>query len=295
MKTPKHLILALTIGLAASTLPAYAADAAAGGQRTQQAAEGGVRAHALLDRAERHLLDKGDEALASFSRAGEFVEGELYVYVLDTQGNFLASGGSSITLIGRNVTDLQDSEGRAFMREILDGAHAQGAGRVEYRWRNPSTGRNEPKIATYRKVGERILVVGYYTPFASLELAKSLLWRAVHQYKTQGDAAFARFNSLNGGFVQDDLYVFVIGLDDEIVYANGGHPRYVGRKGGDLKDASGKPFIRDMIALARERGEGEIEYSWRNPLTQKVEHKRSHVVRVDGYLFGAGAFTGAPR
>ncbi|CAM5288373.1 MULTISPECIES: cache domain-containing protein [unclassified Thauera] len=295
MKPPQHLLLALMIGLATAAMPVHATESAATTQRAQQAADSGSRAQALLDRAERHLVDKGDEALASFSRAGEFVEGELYVYAIDTQGNFLASGGSSITLIGRNVTDLQDSEGRSFMREILDGARAQGAGRVEYRWRNPSTGRNDPKIATYRKVGERILVVGYYTPFASLELAKSLLWRAVHQYKTQGDAAFARFNSLNGGFVQDDLYVFVIGLDDEIVYANGGHPRFVGRKGGELADTNGKRFIREMIDVARDRGEGEVEYTWRNPLTQKVEHKRSHVIRVDNYLFGAGAFTGPAR
>jgi cytochrome c len=197
--------------------PTHATDTAAGVQRAQQASEGGARAQALLDRAERHLLEKGDEALASFSRVGEFVEGEFYVYAIDTQDNFLASGGSSITLIGRNVTDLQDSEGRAFIREILNGAREQGAGRVEYRWHNPSTGRNEPKIATYLKVGERILVVGYYAPFANLELAKSLLWRAAHEYRIQGNTAFARFNSLNGSFVRDDLYVFVIGLDDEVM------------------------------------------------------------------------------
>lgn len=295
MKTPTHLLIALTLGLAVPALPAHAIDGVASVQRAQQSAEGSARAEALLDRAERHLAEKGDEALAGFSRAGEFVEGELYVYVIDTQGNFLASGGSSITLIGHNVTDLHDSEGRAFIREILDGARAQSAGRVEYRWHNPSTGRNEPKIASFRKVGERILIVGYYTPFASIELAKSLLWRAVHQYKVQGETAFARFNNLNGGFVQDDLYVFVIGLDDEMMYANGGHPRLVGRKSGELTDTRGKRFVREMIEVARTKGEGEVEYTWRNPLTQKVEEKRTHVIRVDNYLFGSGAFTGPAR
>ena len=288
----RTLLIALTVGLAAPLSPLQAADTAAA--QSSQAADS-ARALSLLDRAERHLREQGDAALASFSRAGEFVEGELYVYVLDTQGNFLASGGSSYSLIGRNVTELQDSEGRSFMREILEGARAQGKGQVEYRWRNPSTGRNEPKIALYRKVDERILVAGYYAPHASLELAKSLLWRAVHQYKTQGKDAFSRFNSLNGGFVQDDLYVFVIGLDDGVVHANGGHPRVVGRQGKELTDADGRHFVREMIEVARSRGEGEVRYAWRNPLTQKVQGKVSHVVRIDNYLFGAGAFTGAPR
>ena len=49
-------------------------------------------------------------------------------YVIDTAGNFLASGGSSMTLIGRNVTDLTDSEGRHFMRTILEGAKAKSSG-----------------------------------------------------------------------------------------------------------------------------------------------------------------------
>jgi cytochrome c len=292
MKTAVHLLFALSIGLTAPTLPVHATGNAT---NAQQDSEGSARAHALLDRAERHLLEKGDEALASFSRAGEFVEGELYVYAIDRKGNLLASGGSSITLIGRNITDLQDSEGRAFVREILEGAHTQGGGIVKYRWRNQTTGRDEPKIATYRIVGERILVVGYHAPFGTIELAKSLLWRAAHQYKIRGNAAFEHFNSLNGGFVQDGLYVFVIGLDDEMMYANGGHPRLVGRKAGELTDTKGERFVREMIDVARMKGEGEIQYTWSNPLTRKVEQKRSHVIRVDNYLFGVGAYTGLAR
>ena len=292
MPAVRPLLIALMIGLATPMSPLHAAEA--GSVQSPQAVDS-ARAQALLERAEQHLREKGEAALASFSRAGEFVEGEIYVYVIDTQGNFLASGGSSYSLIGRNVTELQDSEGRPFMREILEGARTQGKGQVEYRWRNPSSGRNEPKIALYRKVDERILVAGYYAPHASLELAKSLLWRAVHQYRTQGKDAFSRFNSLNGGFVQDDLYVFVIGLDDGILYANGGHPRLVGRQGKELIDADGKHFVNEMLEVARTKGEGDVRYSWRNPLTQKVQGKVSHVVRIDNYLFGAGAFTGTPR
>lgn len=289
----KTLVVAILLGSAELMSPLQAADIAppvsiAGAEVGTEFA----RTQALLDRAEVQIREQGDKAMASFSRAGEFIDGELYVYVIDTQGNFLASGGNSTALIGRNVTDLTDSEGRHFIREILEGARTQPSGRVEYRWSNPIRGRNEPKIATYRRVGDHILAVGYYVPNASFELAKSLVWRAVHELKVSGEGAFSRFSSLNGGFVQDDLYVFVIGIDDGTVRAHGGQPRQVGRKAADIVDASGKHFLTEMIEVAKQQGEGEVRYTFRNPLTLKNEHKRSYVVRVGNYVVGAGAYVG---
>ena len=292
----KPLVVAVLLSISALSTPLHAADSptpTVPASTTQASASTeAARTQALLDRAEAHLREQGDPALASLSRAGEFQDGELYVYVIDTAGNFLASAGTSSSLIGRNVIDLTDSNGRHFIREIVDGAKTKPSGRVDYRWFNPMRGKSEPKIASYRRVGDRILVVGYYTPEASFELAKSLLWRAVHELKTHGEDAFERFNNLDGGFIQDDLYVFVVGLDDETVYAHGGSQRLVGRKAGDFVDASGKPFIRDMIALAKNKGEGDIFYSWRNPISLKVENKHAYVVRVGKYLIGAGAYTG---
>ncbi|WP_128106547.1 hypothetical protein [Azoarcus sp. DN11] len=74
----------------------------------------------------------------------------------------------------------------------------------------------------YRKVGEVILVAGYYEPHASFELAKSLLWRAVHDLRQHGDRALERFNDLNGGFVQKRSYVVRVG--DKLI----GSGSYVG-------------------------------------------------------------------
>lgn len=292
MDTLRTLILAAVLGTALNTMSLHAENAAPRGEQERSAV---VRTQALLDRAEQHLRDKGEQALATFSQSGAFQDGDLYVYVLHTDGRLIASGGSSAALIGRNVRDMTDSDGRHFFREMLDGAKSGGTGTVEYRWYNPARNRAELKVATYRAIGDRILVVGYYAPNASVELAKSLLWRAVHELKVHGDRAFERFNTLNGGFVQDDLYVFVVGLEDELVYAHGGSPRQVGRKAGDLVDAKGKYFIREMIALAKSKGEGDVHYAWRNPANLKVENKHSYIVRVGKYLVGAGAYTGPVR
>lgn len=248
------------------------------------------RALKLLERAEARLREQGDQAFASLSRSDEFADGELYVYLIDIHGNFLASSGGSANLIGRNVSKLTDEDRFPFIRTIIQDAYSKNSGQLEYRWNNPQRGRIENKIAQWRRVGDQIAVIGYYNPHPSFEMAKSLLWRAVHTLNVNGEAAFDRFNSLNGGFVQDDLYVFVIGIDDGKVYAHGGMPRQVGRNANELVDVNGKRFGSEMIELARNQGEGEISYVYRNPLTLKNEAKRSYIVRSGNYLVGVGAY-----
>lgn len=265
-----------TTGLAADDANARAVNAA--------------RAQALLERAITHYRAQGEAALPAFNRVGQFHDGELYVYVLDANGVMLTSGGSSSALMGRNARDLHDTDGKPFIREILDIAAAKGSGTVEYRWLNRQHAKIERKIAYFQRLGDRILVVGYYTPRASAEQAKSMLWRAVHEFKEYGDQAIARFNDLNGGFTHDDLYVFVVGLNDRRMYAHGAQPRLVDRDVGDLKDVRGRPIIRQMIDLARTRGEGEIEYRWRNPVTGQEENKRTYVKRVGDYLVAVGSY-----
>jgi cytochrome c len=59
------------------------------------------RANALLVKAVAEFKAKGDVALAEFSRQGAYVDGDLYIYVVDTSGVMLASGGPSVSLVGK--------------------------------------------------------------------------------------------------------------------------------------------------------------------------------------------------
>ncbi len=254
-----------------------------------------ARAEALLDKAEAFYRANGPRAHATVSHSGELRDGSLYVYVLDPAGNFLASGGSSVALIGRNVRDMSDTRGKPFFREILDGAKNGRSGLVDYHWLNPGSGLDERKTATYRAVGDVILVVGYYSPRATPEQARSLLWAAVHELRQYGERALERFNDLNGSFVRDDLYVFVLDMDRQVIRAHGGMPRMVGRQVGELVDANGKPFVRDMLQAARNRDEGSLEYAWRNPVTHKLERKQTWFVRVGRQIVAVGAYTGPLR
>ena len=93
--------LALGLFILASTWlpPASAAEAVSGSPVS--APDSATRAQALLEKATARLRAVGDRALAEFGRQGDFIDRELYVYVLDMDGTMLTSGGSSTTLIGR--------------------------------------------------------------------------------------------------------------------------------------------------------------------------------------------------
>ena len=216
------------------------------------------RAEALLQRAVTHLRTEGTRALSDFSVSGRFVDGDLYVYLLDTAGVLQASGGASFHMIGRNVLEYRDPDGRPLFAEILAGARKNGHGLIHYRWLNPQRGTVERKAAYYQAVDGNIVAVGYYAPRATPEQAMSILWRAVDELQRRGPASFDAFNDLNGGFVRDDTYVFVVGIKDQRMHAHGANPRLVGRKVAELKDAGGKPIIEQMLQIFAQAVDGRV-------------------------------------
>lgn len=281
--------LALALAVGASVPPA----AVAAEQEVVRLSErwDEKRASALLDKAVKHVEAKGAEAVHDFNRQGAFIDRDLYVYALDTQGVFLASGGSSAALIGDNVLARTDAAGKAFFADIVQIARDKGEGRVEYRWLNPVDKREEPKVTLFRKVGEVIVAVGFYAPRATPAQAKAMLERAAEAVSAGAPAAAAEFQRVGGDYLHDDLYVFLVDLADGRVLANGATPAMVGRDGREVRDPKGKAIIVDMINIAQRKGEGELDYAWRNPTTGKVESKHSYFRVVDGKLVGVGYYT----
>lgn len=50
----------------------------------------------------------------------------------------------------------------------------------------------------------------------------------------------------------------------------------------NLKDQSGKEFIKEFVAVANGNGEGWVDYDWAHPQTKKVEGKSTLFKRVAG-------------
>ncbi|NMM37477.1 MAG: chemotaxis protein [Glaciimonas sp.] len=252
------------------------------------------RATELLDRAVDSLQKNGPEkSFAAFNDPkGPFIDGAYYVFAVGLDGFMYADGAAPIGLAGKNQIDLRDAAGNPLIANLLVQANKNPSGTIEYHWLNRVSNHIESKVSLYRKVGNTIVCVGYYTPRASMEEAQDLLAKAVALLKKSGEnVAFAAFNNPQGSFMHNDQYVFAIGIDDGKYRASGAAPQLTGMDVRGLKDAAGKPLIEEMITLAKQKGNGSVDYVWRNPATNAVETKHSLIQRVDDVVLGVGYYT----
>ncbi|MGD8219610.1 cache domain-containing protein [Pseudomonas thivervalensis] len=254
-------------------------------------ADDGQAARALLEKALAYYHDNGDKAFAAFSRQGEFVDKDRYVFVVDTQGVMLASGGPSSALIGRDVSEVLGPDlGKAF-KDALKTPEASGIQQAEYRWQNWADGKVERKHVYFQRVGERILAVGYYLPRASAEQARALLDKASNDLLKNEKATLTAVNSLKGGYLQDDLYVFVVDLDTRRYVGHGTNLRLINTDFAKIKDPDGKPVGEPILAMIGKQDVGEYGYRWKNPVTGKVEDKHAYLKKVGHFLVAVGYYS----
>jgi len=101
-------------------------------------------------------------ALAEFTNPnGMFVQDEMYIYALNPKGTMLAHGVNE-RFVGEDFSELMDSDGKKFIKEIVDKANAEGKGWVEYKWYHPVTKHWLPKIAYFEKIDDLIIVSAVY-------------------------------------------------------------------------------------------------------------------------------------
>lgn len=284
--------LVLSLGLSALP-PAQATDASNAQMGSIERAKAG-RAAELRDAAVAFLKRNGpQQAFAAFNDPkGSFVNGPYYVFVVGPDGTMLANGGSQFVVPGQNALELRDAAGKPMIKDLLAAAAKTPVGANEYRWINPETLQVEVKVGLYSKVDNNVLSVGYYTPRATRAEAQALLERAVALIQSAGpDKAYASFNNPQGGFMHDDQYVFVVGLDDGRYRASGASPQLNGMDVRGMRDAAGNTLFEAMIALARQKGSGTVDYVWRNPATNAVESKHTLIQRVGDVLVGVGYYT----
>lgn len=248
-------------------------------------------AKALLEKALAYYQSNGDKTFAAFSRQGEFVDHDRYVFVVDTQGVLLASGGPSSALIGRDVSEVLGPDLRQSFKDALKVPEGQGIQQADYRWQNWNDGKVERKHVFYQRVGDRILAVGYYLPRATPEQARALRNKAAEALLKDEAGTLKAINSLQGGFLQDDLYVFVVDLDTQRYVAHGTNLRLINTDFSKIKDPDGKPVGEPILKLMAEQDQGEYKYRWKNPVTDKVENKHAYVRKVGRYMIAVGYYS----
>jgi hypothetical protein len=260
-------------------------------QAATAAKDDGQAARALLEKALAYYHDNGDKAFAAFSRQGEFVDKDRYVFVVDTQGVMLASGGPSSALIGRDVSETLPPDLQKAFKDALKVPEGNGIQQAEYRWQNWADGKVERKHVFYQRIGQRILAVGYYVPRASAQQAQALLDKAAADLSKDEKGTLTAINSLKGGYLQDDLYVFVVDLNNQRYVAHGTNLRLINTDFGKVNDPEGKPVGEPILALIAKQDQGEYEYRWKNPVTGKVEDKHAYLKKVGHFLVAVGYYS----
>ncbi|MBI5484820.1 MAG: cache domain-containing protein [Deltaproteobacteria bacterium] len=130
-------------------------------------ASGKDDAKSLVKQAAAYVKYQGKgKALAEISKPrGMFDKGETYVFAYDLQGVMLAHPKNP-ALIGRNLIDVPDSDGKLFRRDIVEKAKTKGSGWVDYMYLNPETNEIEHKTTYILKAGDIILCCGVYKDYS---------------------------------------------------------------------------------------------------------------------------------
>jgi signal transduction histidine kinase len=90
-----------------------------------------------------------------------FHDRDLYPFIYDLKGNCVAHGARP-ALIGNNLLDLKDQDGKYLIREMVDIANGPGSGWVNYKWPNPINNKIEDKTSYIQKMGDYFVGVGVY-------------------------------------------------------------------------------------------------------------------------------------
>ncbi len=129
------------------------------------AAEKGTtkEAQAMVKKAVAFWKENGkDKAFAEFNNSkGKFVNKDLYVYVLNSKGIAVAHGMNR-SLIGKEMSGIKDTDGKVFVKAIVDHAFSKGSGWEDYKWTNPISKKIEGKTAYFEKYDNHVVVCGAY-------------------------------------------------------------------------------------------------------------------------------------
>lgn len=122
-----------------------------------------AEAIAMVTKAVAAIRSQGREAAYdTISRKdGAFVDRDLYVTVWGMDGTVRAHGLNP-TMVGRNLIDLKDIDGKPFIRERIAQAHVSTAFWQDYQYTHPQSRRIEPKRMYCQRLDDSVVCSGVY-------------------------------------------------------------------------------------------------------------------------------------
>jgi cytochrome c len=149
----KLLIAAATMCLAFAASTAIASD-----EPTAQ------DAIAMVERGAALIKAKGKDELMKRITAKDpaFFQGSLYLHLRDAKTAVMLAHPVNPALVGKDLIDVPDTNGKKYRREEVELAATKGKGWVDYTYKNPATGKVEPKSTYLLRVDDVLVEAGIY-------------------------------------------------------------------------------------------------------------------------------------
>ena len=103
--------------------------------------------------------DKGYAEVSS--KTSQFKDRDLYLVVYGLDGVVRAHGANE-KMIGKNLIDLKDVDGKAFVKERVELAASKGTFWQDYKFTNPTSKKIEPKSMYCEKLEDSAVCGGIY-------------------------------------------------------------------------------------------------------------------------------------
>ena len=130
------------------------------------AAEGGATradAEAMVKKGVAYIKSAGNaKAYADFTaKSPQFILHDLYLVVYKLDGTVVAHGANA-KMVGKNLIELKDIDGKAFVKERVEMAKSKASFWQDYKFTNPESKKIEPKAMYCEKLNDTVVCGGIY-------------------------------------------------------------------------------------------------------------------------------------
>lgn len=220
-----------------------------------------IKSHSLID------------ACNKLTHTKEFMQGELYIFLIDYSGTIYAHG-QNVDLLWSNLYELKDRFGNYIMQGVIKKAQ-QGGGWINYEWKNATkTSYVKPVV----KDGKSFAIAAGYYSHSKADAVRNLVTGAANFFDQivreglQVEDAFSNLSYPLGKFVFGDLYLYALDFKGNHV-AHGDRPGLIGTNGIDYQDSAGKYVNKEIIKQLTNADETWVTYMSRKALKKAYARK----------------------
>lgn len=213
--------------------------------------------------------------------SSKFVGGKGYFWILDTNHTWLAHPSGPM-LIGKNQSQLEDTNGKKFIQEFIQTALQQeNGGFVSYNWVEPDVS----QLLKKKKGKKKIAFVKVFQPYNWI-VGVSLYVEDIEE--TTKKDIIGRFNRFQH---KDTGYIFNHTFDG--ICLNHFNKELIGKNRWELTNKQGLKLVQELSRIGRQPEGGFLEYkTTSNPNTGKTSRKVSYVNSIDEWewVLGTGLY-----